>query len=343
MRRLIYDVGMHNGSDTEFYLRKDFNVIAIEANPDYVTRARQRFNGEIAAGRLIIYDVALTDAPGEVAFFVHEHDDWSRTNLAYDDRFAEGTYREIKVHGMRFSEIARAHPQPYYIKLDIEGPERMVIEQMFSIGIFPPFLSFEVNTDTFAILGLVLAHGYEDFQLLAQRDKSKLRLPNPSLEGRFYEACFDGYMSGPFGLELPGPWVSAAQIRATLEAHNRKIAEGAAEDVYNEWFDVHARHRNAAPRRFLGRLADTFRAFNRKPASWVASSLGGSPRAVRGVDGQHGDYGSAPPAHPGEPQGRPNKGTGSHRPTRTAADARHAARFAAHTSGSRSTPKRPAA
>jgi FkbM family methyltransferase len=259
MRRLIYDVGMHNGSDTEFYLRKGFDVIAIEANPDYVVRARHRFDAEIAAGRLIIHDVALTEAPGEVAFFVHEHDDWSRVNLAYDDRFAEGTYREIKVRGMPFSEIARQHPRPYYAKLDIEGPERMVIEQMFSVGIFPPFLSFEVNSDTNVILDLVSAHGYQDFQLLAQRDKSKIRLPNPPLEGTFHEVRFDGYMSGPFGRELPGPWVSSTQVRAMIEAHNRKIAEGASENVYKEWFDVHARHRDAVPRGFLGKLADTFR------------------------------------------------------------------------------------
>jgi len=267
MRRLIYDVGMHNGSDTEFYLRKGFDVIAIEANPEYVARARQRFDVEITAGRLIVYDVALTDVPGEVAFFVHEHDDWSRMNLSYDDRFAEGTYREVRVRGMPFSEIARQHRQPYYAKFDIEGPERMVIEQMFSVGICPPFLSFEVNSDTNVILDLVAAHGYQDFQLLAQRDKSQIRLPNPPREGVFYEARFDGYMSGPFGRELPGPWVSAELVRETLLTHNRKIAEGASEDVYNEWFDVHARHRSAAERGLLAKLGDTFRSLTRRPVT----------------------------------------------------------------------------
>ena len=34
---LIYDVGMHKGEDTEFYLRKGFRVIAIEADPDLVS------------------------------------------------------------------------------------------------------------------------------------------------------------------------------------------------------------------------------------------------------------------------------------------------------------------
>jgi FkbM family methyltransferase len=267
MRRLIYDVGMHNGSDSEFYLRKGFDVIAIEANPEYVCRMRQRFEAEIAAGRLIIYDVALTEAPGDVAFFVHEHDDWSRIDLSCDDRFSKGTYREIRVRGMPFSEIARQHRRPYYAKFDIEGPECMAIGQMFSVGIFPPFLSFEVNSDTNVILNLVSAHGYHNFQLLPQRDKSQIRLPNPPREGVYYDARFDGYMSGPFGRELPGPWVSAEKVRETLLAHNRKVA---SEDIYKEWFDVHARHRDAAEWGFLAKLADTFGSLFRRPVAPVS-------------------------------------------------------------------------
>ena len=33
---LIYDVGMHNGADTAFYLAKGFRVVAVEANPELV-------------------------------------------------------------------------------------------------------------------------------------------------------------------------------------------------------------------------------------------------------------------------------------------------------------------
>lgn len=36
---LIIDVGMHTGRDTEFYLKKGFNVVAIEANPELVKKA----------------------------------------------------------------------------------------------------------------------------------------------------------------------------------------------------------------------------------------------------------------------------------------------------------------
>jgi hypothetical protein len=41
--KLIYDVGMHNGDDTAYYLRRGFRVIAIEPNPALVATAAERF------------------------------------------------------------------------------------------------------------------------------------------------------------------------------------------------------------------------------------------------------------------------------------------------------------
>ena len=253
MKRLIYDIGMHDGSDTDFYLRKGFDVVAVEANPHYVARARERFAEEIAAGRLVILDVALTDAPGEVSFFVHEHDDWSRLDVGLDHRFADGTYREIRVRGMPFTEIARANRAPYYAKLDIEGPERMVIAQMFAAGRRPPYLSFEANAETDLILDLLQRHGYREFQVLGQRDKSWIRMPEPPREGAFVDARFNGLMSGPFGRELPGRWTSAADVRAVLAAHRRKAEQG-DEFAIGEWHDVHARL--GAVARLRHRIAD---------------------------------------------------------------------------------------
>ena len=37
--KLIIDLGMNDGSDTLFYLKKGFNVVAVEADPTLVDRA----------------------------------------------------------------------------------------------------------------------------------------------------------------------------------------------------------------------------------------------------------------------------------------------------------------
>jgi hypothetical protein len=54
VRDLIYDVGMHSGEDTEFYLKKGFRVIAFEANSDLAASARSKFHDYIAKDKLVI-------------------------------------------------------------------------------------------------------------------------------------------------------------------------------------------------------------------------------------------------------------------------------------------------
>jgi len=49
---IIFDVGMNNGDDSAHYLSKGYQVVAIEANPILVERARARFQKEIAASSI---------------------------------------------------------------------------------------------------------------------------------------------------------------------------------------------------------------------------------------------------------------------------------------------------
>src|SRR5687768_9038758 len=58
---LIFDVGMHRGEDTEFYLRKGFRVLAFEANPALVESATRRFRYFIDGGQLKIVAGAIVD------------------------------------------------------------------------------------------------------------------------------------------------------------------------------------------------------------------------------------------------------------------------------------------
>ena len=58
---LIYDVGMHRGEDAEFYLKKGFRVIALEANPELVAMCRKKFAQHLAGDRLRIIEGAVVD------------------------------------------------------------------------------------------------------------------------------------------------------------------------------------------------------------------------------------------------------------------------------------------
>lgn len=236
---LIYDIGMYNGDDTAFYLRKGFRVIGVEANPLHVERARAAFQQEIAAGRLIIYSVALAAAEGTATLLVHEHDDWTRVAADRDYRFSEGNFREITVPAKRFAELYARHETPYYVKLDIEGSEILAIHDMFASKRYPPYLSFEANTDLDSLLTLCSAHGYSRFNIVPQMAKCDWQLPDPPLEGSYVQARFTGYMSGPFGREVPGAWLTLDQVRQAFRDW-QQAAERGEEDALGEWHDVHA-------------------------------------------------------------------------------------------------------
>jgi predicted RNA methylase len=47
MTKTIYDIGMHSGRDTGFYLKKGFKVVAIEADPKHVQNGKEKFKSEI--------------------------------------------------------------------------------------------------------------------------------------------------------------------------------------------------------------------------------------------------------------------------------------------------------
>ena len=61
---LIYDVGMHKGEDTEFYLKKGFQVVAFDADPNLVALCRKRFSNIIDQQKLTIVEGAWIDWNG---------------------------------------------------------------------------------------------------------------------------------------------------------------------------------------------------------------------------------------------------------------------------------------
>ena len=71
---LIYDVGMHRGKDTEFFLGKGFRVVAIEANLGFVEMVRHRLSGDVDSGRLTILGVAISDRAGLADFWIDTGD-----------------------------------------------------------------------------------------------------------------------------------------------------------------------------------------------------------------------------------------------------------------------------
>src|SRR6266571_4096666 len=69
--KLIYDVGMHCGEDTEYYLSRGCRVVGIEANPELVNQLREKFSAEISRGQLQIIAKAIAAKAGRVRFAIN--------------------------------------------------------------------------------------------------------------------------------------------------------------------------------------------------------------------------------------------------------------------------------
>lgn len=261
---LIIDVGMHTGRDTEFYLKKGFKVVAIEANPELVELGRSRFKDAISEKRLVIHDIAIADYEGEIDFYINEQkDDWGTISKEYAERNESlGTnHRKTHVRCTTFSNIIKEHGIPYYIKIDIEGADMLCLEALMDFKWRAKYISAELGLgsfeDTFTELSLLWNLGYRKFKIVNQAKNNLIECPNPPLEGAYVDYKFDGTCSGPFGEEAGGEWITIEEVlkryRKLLTADKYFGATGRFfrtpihklyESISGEpvgWYDLHAK------------------------------------------------------------------------------------------------------
>lgn len=272
-RELIVDVGMHDGRDAEFYLRKGFDVVAIEADVDLARTAAARLAPWVESGRLTIRQVAVADHDGEVRFFANPgHDDWGTISEAFvrrNERHGHPSEERI-VTAMRFERVLGGLPQvPHYVKIDIEGADQLCLDALGCRERPPRYVSVEASLNS-----VQEAHrqfttlrdlGYHSFKLVNQGGNPGYRCPNPPREGGYVETRFDTLSSGPFGEEAPGHWLSFEnawrRYRAILLEQRAfgisgRLATTPLARVYSGlrrrligapvgWHDLHARHAEA--------------------------------------------------------------------------------------------------
>lgn len=262
---LIFDVGMHRGKDTEFYIAKGFRVVAVEANPALVKQVQQRL-GATLEDKLRIYNVAVADHSGTTKFWINDlYDDWGTISAEFAQRNASlgVTSREVTVPCRKFEEILDECGTPYYLKIDIEGADLLCLEALQSRE-RPKYVSIEADLGSFdgcfEQISTLWSLGYRHFKMVNQGRNEFVRCPRPPREGSYVDMRFDGKSTGPFGEEAPGKWISAVEIlsyAATLILEQEKFgltgrySKRVWGRVYRRfkrlrgepiaWFDIHAR------------------------------------------------------------------------------------------------------
>lgn len=265
---LIIDVGMHTGQDTAYYLSKGFDVVAIEANPELARQGRSKFNGAIASGRLQILEVGIAQLSGEAEFYISKRKSvWSSFDKANATKEGGGC-TPVRVNCVQFVDVLREHGVPHYLKVDIEGNDRLCLQALESTCL-PRFVSVEMSHDGGDDdINLLSDLGYTRFKCVRQNDlsviapgqlraylESRRRASEQGLFGRALRAArnlqarlnrpreggwvFPRGASGPFGDDLSGTWHdagSAVEIRQSIHRAD-KMLTGAG---LGDWFDIHA-------------------------------------------------------------------------------------------------------
>jgi FkbM family methyltransferase len=210
---LIYDVGMFSGEDTEFYLKKGFRVVAIEAVPAQAERAANRFREYLDSGHLTILSVAIAENDGPMDFYLS--DEASLSSADPENRGHLAGFVKAKVQGSRFSNILAQHGMPYFLKVDIEGSDILCLKALKEFASRPKFISIESSRGSWSQLlaefALFKDLGYTRFKVVPQQKVISQICPFPAREGDYVDHHFQWEASGMFGEEAPGEWLTESQ------------------------------------------------------------------------------------------------------------------------------------
>ena len=275
---LIYDIGMHNGENTEYYLKRGFRVIAVEANPTLVEQAAKRFAREIADGKLVVINAGIAEVEGELPFWVSEHTIWSSFDRASASRHGTA-HHQVVIPCRKFRSLLEQHGTPFYMKVDIEGNDMLCLVDLTQRDL-PKYVSVEATS--IDLLNTLRDLGYTGFKCISQYNLVSIETPPSPEQSRLEKIqkllyTKNGFVrlarglgarkwllrqitgpftigghtfpigsSGPFGDDLPGRWQTFQEMSETYRRCHQWNDEGRASLFWTDiprslWADFHAK------------------------------------------------------------------------------------------------------
>lgn len=225
-RPLVYDVGMHNGDDSAYYLAKGFEVVGIDADASVCGACEVRFRREIAERRMTILNVGVAREAGMRMFHLNIAD--HALSSFQEPEIPDDGWEIINLPVRTLSSIILERESPFFVKIDVEHYDYLVLLDLMSHGLVPPYISAESHS--LQVFCALVCMGYEKFKLA-----EGYGMPNRYghhriglLDGGSTPYGFTKHSSGPFGEDLPGEWMDRDAMFEMLAARGMG------------WFDIHA-------------------------------------------------------------------------------------------------------
>jgi len=247
--KMIFDIGMHEGDDTAYYLQNGYRVVAVEANPDLVRMSKRKFASHLDTGDLTVIDKCIsTSDEFEMSFWINEdNSEWS----SFDEQAAKKMNtraHEIKIEAVTPDYLFEQYGVPYYLKIDIEESDIYVLEAIDANN-KPQYISCEVGNPK--LLDILQDKGYTKFKMINQASgfnsysywEERLYLPSLfrkicwKLRKIFFPNTIKYGDSGPFDEETSGIWKDYEAIKKDFLSYYP--SEG--KPINNlSWYDFHA-------------------------------------------------------------------------------------------------------
>lgn len=280
-KNLVYDVGANDGTDTAYYLKQGYKVVAIEANPLLSGWLKARFASETAAGRLIVLQVAVTEKDCEKVDFYISKDDWKSSLIKEMSERGGAGIDPVEVAGRSLGSLFNEFGVPWYCKIDIEGYDAKVIAALTGYQGRPPYISCEStwksigevcldNDLLYHTLDTLVSVGYSRFKLVDQdsllvlsdenhygflhkwstRVRTKIERWTGRFTSRYNHKLYklkNGSVegdeaSGPFGESLSGEWNDYDTTKRYLACHFRDYFNHTQNKQLVFWVDIHAKY-----------------------------------------------------------------------------------------------------
>lgn len=273
-KKLIYDLGFHIGQDTDYYLSQGYDVIAVEADPALIQKAKIKYQDVIENGRLKLVHCAIHDSDRkDIEFNVSTLKDFNSINPEFASKMGN-EITSVVVKTRTLASIMKEHGVPYYCKIDIEGYDGVALESLNSLTELPPYISAEsecaseehrvTDEEALEILTCLADLGYKKFKLVDQNSfkilpeekkyyyelsqiKHEFLSTFPLPIGNKYRLIkkfgfrFSAGGAGPFGEDLDGNWVSYSQATQLITRHRKDYFRLKRARNYGFWCDWHAK------------------------------------------------------------------------------------------------------
>ena len=239
--KLIFDIGANRGQNLNYFLDKADIVVALEANPNLVEKIESDFKKFINDKKLIVRNIALTNNENikNIDFYIHKTND-ARSTIYPDDI---SNFYIHKVKCGKASSIIQKYLKEFniskieYIKIDIEGADKLVLEDLLKNNVLAKNLSVECHHSE--VLELLIGSPYKSFKFVSGLDmtfKKNIKIITKDFKEKIFN--FDKNTSGPYGEDIPGNYFDKKSILPYFLVHGLG------------WFDIHCSLENFNTKNF---------------------------------------------------------------------------------------------